>query len=73
MQLDEGRIEPSGGYDGIAATFSDWVQAHRAYGGDFNEPALRAGLQATLRAYHGGLSLNQAFEVGRQAYYASLG
>lgn len=73
MQLDEGRIEPSGGHEGIAATFSDWVQAHRAYGGDFDESALHAGLQATSSAYRGGLSLSEAFEMGRQAYYSSLG
>lgn len=72
MQLDEGRTASAGVHEGIAATFSDWVDAHRAFGGDFNESAFRAGLQATLTAYRGGLSLSQAFELGRQAYYLSL-
>lgn len=57
---------------GIASTFSDWVQAHRSYGGDFNETALRAGIQATVAAYSGGLAASEAFEMGRQAYYAAL-
>jgi hypothetical protein len=58
--------------DSIAATFSEWAAAHRSYGGDYDEGALSAGVQATHAAYLSGFSLNEAFEMGRQAYYASL-
>jgi hypothetical protein len=68
MQLNDG----TGGTDGIAATFAEWAQTHRAYGGDFEESALTAGTQATMAAYRSGLSLSEAFEMGRQAYYSTL-
>jgi hypothetical protein len=73
MHLDDhGRHGTGGGSDGIAATFAKWVQAHRAYGGDFEEAALTAGTQATMAAYRGGLSMSDSFEMGRQAYYSAL-
>jgi hypothetical protein len=72
MQLGD-RAPGFGVTTDIASTFSEWVQAHRAYGGDFDEAALTAGIQATTAAYHGGLTLSEAFEMGRQAYYSTLG
>ena len=72
MQLDGSEAPVGGPADGIAATFAAWANAHRSYGGDFNESALRAGVQATLSAYRGGLAINDAFEMGRQAYYNAL-
>ena len=57
----------------IASTFSDWAQAHRSSGGDFDERALEEGVRATTAAYRGGHSMSDAFEIGRHAYYAALG
>jgi hypothetical protein len=72
MQLDGSDVTGLGAGEGIAATFAEWAQAHRSYGGDFNESALSAGVQATTAAYRGGLAMNDAFEMGRQAYYNAL-
>lgn len=58
--------------DPVAIAFSEWAQAHRSYGGDFNENALSAGIQATTAAYRRGLAASDAFEMGRQAFYAAL-
>jgi hypothetical protein len=71
MQSNEGHGKGRGA-DGIAATFAEWAQAHRSYGGDFEDSALAAGTQATTAAYRAGLSLSDAFEMGRQAYYSAL-
>lgn len=64
-----GGINPA---DGIAATFSEWVFAHRSFGGDFTEDALSVGVQATLAAYRSGLAPDDAFETGRRAFYSAL-
>ena len=58
--------------DGIAATFSEWAFAQRAFGGDFTENALSVGVQATLAAYRSGLASDDAFETGRRAFYSAL-
>ena len=73
MQLDSSRVRATPSDDGIATTFSDWAQAHRAYGGDFDEDALHAGIQATVAAYRRGLATTDAFETGRRAFYSALG
>lgn len=70
--LDTGRVPDMDPGDGIAARFSDWVAAHRSMGGDFEENALAAGLEATMAAYHRGFSPHEAFEIGRQAFYSTL-
>lgn len=57
---------------GISTTFSEWANSHRARGGDFDEGAFAAGAQAFSAAYGSGLSLHEAFEVGRQAFYSAL-
>lgn len=74
MQLDGRRIQSAGGTpDGVADAFMDWAQAHHAFGGDFDQSALAAGIQATMAAYGSGLALDEAFESGRRAYYSALG
>lgn len=72
MQVQSPFLGGSAPTDGIASTFSDWVQAHRSSGGDFNERALQEGIRATTAAYRGGHSLSDAFEIGRHAYYSAL-
>jgi hypothetical protein len=52
--------------------FSEWAQAHRSFGGDYEENALQEGIRATMAAYSGGHSLSDAFEIGRQTYYSTL-
>lgn len=58
--------------DGIGSTFSEWALSHRSMGGDFDENALQAGIQASVTAYRGGLAPQDAFEIGRQAFYSAL-
>jgi hypothetical protein len=73
MQVERSVLGGTSPDDGIASTFSDWAQAHRSSGGDFNERALREGIRATSAAYSGGHSMSDAFEIGRHAYYSALG
>ena len=70
--LDSFRQDSDGALDPVAVTFSEWAQTHRSYGGEFNENALAAGIQATVAAYRRGLAASDAFEIGRQAFYAAL-
>ena len=73
MQVQSSVLGGASPVDGIASTFSDWAQAHRSSGGDFDERALQEGIRATTAAYSGGHSMSDAFEIGRHAYYATLG
>lgn len=72
MQVESALRDGSTPAGGIAQTFLQWAQAHRSYGGDYDEKALNEGIQATVAAYSGGHSLSDSFEIGRQAYYRTL-
>lgn len=70
LEAGEGpRIDPA---TDVAATFSEWAIAHRAFGGDFNEDARMVGVSAVIAAHRRGLPLEEVFEIGRQAFYAAL-
>jgi hypothetical protein len=72
MQVESSLRGASAPAQGIVSTFTEWANTHRSFGGDFDERALDAGIRATIAAYHGGHGMSDAFEIGRQAYYAAL-
>lgn len=52
---------------------TEWIHRHHRDGGDFSAQAIASAGDVGRDALRSGYSIQEAFEAGRSAYFASLG